>query len=58
MLKYFGFCNTKPKIVRQDTCYPKKQSVIDIDKGTIETKYDNVIYEYIPYSGILHAYKK
>ena len=63
MLKYFSCfsCyNTKPKMIRQDTGYPKKQSVIDLDDGTIniESKYDSVVYEYLPYSAVLHAYKK
>ena len=63
MLKYFNcFCITnekKPKLKRENTPYPK-QSVIDLDEGTIsiETKNDSVVYEYLPYSAILHAYKK
>ena len=58
MLKYFGFCNKKPKIVRQDTPY-FKQSVINLDDETIEieSKYDSVVYEYLAYSAVLHAYK-
>ena len=58
MLKYFSCYNTKPKLKRNNTPYPR-QSVIDLDEGTIEikSKYDNVIYEYIAYTGILHAYK-
>ena len=59
MYKYFNcFSYRKPKMIRRDTGYPR-QSVIDIDNGTIEikSKYDNVIYEYIAYTGILHAYK-
>ena len=61
MLKYFScFSYRKPKMVRRDTGFPKKQSVIDIDNGTIEieSKYDNVKYEYIAHTGILHGYKK
>ena len=62
MLKYFSCfsCyNTKPKMIRQNTPYPR-QSVIDLDEGTIElkSKHDNVVYEYIAYTGILHGYKK
>ena len=61
MLKYFSCfsCyNTKPKMIRQNTPYPR-QSVINLDDETIniESKYDNVKYEYIAYTGILHAYK-
>ena len=59
MLKYFScYRKTKPKMIRRDTGYPR-QSVIDIDNGTIEikSKYDNVIYEYIAHTGILHVYK-
>jgi len=46
-------------MIRQDTGYPKKQSVIDLDEGTIkiESKYDSVVYDYIPYTAVLHAYK-
>ena len=61
MYKYFNcFSYRKPKLKRENTPYPKKQSIIDIDEGTItiESKYDDVKYEYLPYTGILHAYKK
>jgi hypothetical protein len=61
MLKYFScYSNkTKPKMVRQNTPYPR-QSIIDIDNGTIEikSKHDSIKYEYLPYSAVLHAYKK
>ena len=51
--------NTKPKLKRENTPYPT-QSVIDIDEGTIEIKsnYDDVVYEYLPNSAVLHGYKK
>ena len=51
--------NTKPKLRRENTPYPK-QSFIDVDDGTIEIKsnYDEVVYEYLPNSSILHVYKK
>jgi len=51
--------NTKPKLKRENTPYPK-QSFIDVDDGTIEIKsnYDDVVYEYLPNSAVLHGYKK
>ena len=51
--------NTKPKLRRENTPYPK-QSFIDVDDGTIEIKsnYDEVVYEYLPNSAVLHIYKK
>ena len=51
--------NTKPKLRRENTPYPK-QSFIDLDEGTIEikSKYDEVVYEYLPNSAVLHVYKK
>jgi len=51
--------NTKPKLRRENTPYPK-QSFIDVDEGTIEiiSKFDNVDYEYLPNSSVLHVYKK
>ena len=51
--------DTKPKLKRANTPYPK-QSFIDVDEGTIEiiSKFDNVGYEYLPNSAVLHVYKK
>ena len=51
--------DTKPKLKRENTPYPK-QSFIDVDEGTIEiiSKFDNVGYEYLPNSAVLHVYKK
>ena len=51
--------NTKPKLKRENTPYPK-QSFIDVDEETIEIKsnYDDVVYEYLPNSAVLHGYKK
>ena len=51
--------DTKPKLKRENTPYPK-QSFIDVDDGTIEiiSKFDNVDYEYLPNSAVLHVYKK
>ena len=63
MLLRFFSCfiktNTKPKLRRENTPYPK-QSFIDIDEGTIDiiSKFDNVDYEYLPNSAVLHVYKK
>ena len=63
MITYF-FCNKKqnpkqkPNLRRENTPYPK-QSVIDLDEGTIdqtEIKFDNIEQEYIPGIGILHIY--
>ena len=51
--------DTKPKFKRENTPYPK-QSVIDVDDGTIDiiSNFDNVDYEYLPNSSVLHVYKK
>ena len=51
--------DTKPKFKRENTPYPK-QSVIDVDDGTIDiiSNFDNVDYEYLPNSSVLHIYKK
>ena len=63
MLLRFFSCfiktNTKPKLRRENTPYPK-QSFIDVDEETIEIKsnYDEVVYEYLPNSAVLHVYKK
>ena len=66
LLKYFTCLmksnDSKSKFKRENTPYPR-QSVIDVDKGTIEQneiKIDdnNVDYEYISNSSILHCYKK
>ena len=62
-LKYFSCFvktnDTKQKLRRENTPYPK-QSVIDVDEGTIEIKsnYDEVVYEYLPNSAVLHGYNK
>ena len=59
MLKYFScYRKTKPKMIRRDTGY-HRQSVINLDDETIniESKYDSIVYEYLPYSAVLHAYK-
>ena len=62
-LKYFQCFtktnDTKQKLRRENTPYPK-QSVIDVDKGTIEiiSNFENVDYEYLPNSAVLHGYKK
>ena len=64
LLRYFKcFIKTndkKPKLRREDTPHPTKQSVIDVDKGSIEiiSKFDNVDYEYLSNSAVLHIYKK
>ena len=64
LLKYFKcFIKTngsKPKLRRENTPHHTKQSVIDVDEGTIEVKsnYDEVVYEYLPNSSVLHIYKK
>ena len=64
LLKYFNcFIKTndsKPKLKRENTPYPTRQSVIDLDEGTIEITifFENVDYEYLPNSGVLHIYKK
>jgi hypothetical protein len=52
--------DTKPKFKRENTPYPIKQSVIDIDEGTIDiiSNFDNVDYEYLTNSAVLHIYKK
>ena len=63
-LKYFQCFvktnDTKPNLRRENTPYPTNQSVIDVDKGTIEiiSNYDEVVYEYLPNSSVLHGYKK
>ena len=51
---------TKPKLKRENTPYHTKQSVIDVDEGSIEiiSNFDNVDYEYLPNSAVLHIYKK
>ena len=51
--------NTKPKLKRENTPHPK-QSFIDVDDGTIDiiSNFDNVDYEYLPNSSVLHIYKK
>jgi len=63
MLTYY-FCYKKSKqkpnkLKRENTPYPK-QSVIDIDNGSIDqvtSKFDNIEYEYLNSAGILHVYK-
>ena len=63
LLKYFKCFiktnDTKKKLRRENTPYPT-QSVIDVDKGTIEiiSNFENVDYEYLPNSAVLHIYKK
>ena len=59
IFKCFIKNNKKPKLKRANTPYPK-QSFIDVDDGTIEiiSKFDNVGYEYLPNSAVLHVYKK
>ena len=59
LFKCFIKNNKKPKLKRENTPYPK-QSFIDVDEGTIEiiSKFDNVDYEYLPNSSVLHVYKK
>jgi len=62
LLKYFKcFIKTngsKPNLRRENTPYPT-QSVIDVDDGTIEiSNFENVDYEYLPNSAVLHGYKK
>ena len=51
--------DTKPKFKRENTPYPK-QSFIDVDEGSIDivSKFDNIDYEYLPNSAVLHVYKK
>jgi len=64
LLKYFKcFIKTngsKPKLRRENTPYPTKQSIIDVDEGSIEiiSNFENVDYEYLPNSAVLHGYKK
>ena len=50
----------KTKLRRQDTPHHPRQSIIDIDNGTIEIKsnYANVEYEYLSNSAVLHIFKK
>ena len=62
LLKYFKCFiktnDTKPNLRRENTPYPT-QSVIDVDDGTIEiSNFENVEYEYLPNSAVLHGYKK
>ena len=59
LFKCFIKNDKKPKLKRENTPYPK-QSFIDVDDGTIEiiSKFDNVGYEYLPNSAVLHVYKK
>jgi len=63
LLKYFKCFiktnDTKPNLRRENTPYPT-QSVIDVDDGTIEiiSNFENVDYEYLPNSAVLHGYKK
>ena len=59
LFKCFIKNDKKPKLKRENTPYPK-QSFIDVDEGTIEiiSKFDNVEYEYLPNSAVLHVYKK
>ena len=63
LLRFFKcFINTndtKQKLRRENTPHPK-QSFIDVDEGSIEiiSKFDNVEYEYLPNSAVLHVYKK
>ena len=59
LFKCFIKNDKKPKLKRENTPYPK-QSFIDVDEGTIEiiSKFDNVGYEYLPNSAVLHVYKK
>ena len=59
IFKCFIKNNKKPKFKRENTPHPK-QSFIDVDEGTIEiiSKFDNVEYEYLPNSAVLHGYKK
>ena len=64
LLKYFSCFiktnDTKPKLKRENTPHPHRQSIIDLDEGTIEiiSKFENVDYEYLPNSSVLHIYKK
>ena len=50
----------KPKLKRENTPHPTKQSVINVDEGTIDiiSNFNNVEYEYLPNSAVLHVYKK
>ena len=67
LLKYF-LCfiktnDSKQKLKRQNTPHPIKQSIIDLDEFTIDqveikSKFENVDYEYLTNSGVLHIYKK
>ena len=52
--------DTKPKFKRENTPHPTKQSVINVDEGTIDiiSNFNNVEYEYLPNSAVLHVYKK
>ena len=60
---FFKPKKNKLKFNRENTPYPIKQSVKDIDKSTIEkieiqNNNPNLIYEYLPNSAVLHIYKK
>ena len=63
-LKYFKCFvktnDTKPNFRRENTPHHTKQSVIDIDEGSIDiiSNFDNVDYEYLPNSAVLYIYKK
>ena len=50
----------KPKLRRENTPHHTKQSIIDVDEGSIEiiSNFDEVVYEYLPNSSVLHIYKK
>jgi hypothetical protein len=61
MLFVYLFCSKKqkPKLRRENTPYPK-QTIIDLDEETIEitSKFNEVVYEYLPGTGVLRGYKK
>ena len=66
LLKYFKCFikpnDSKPKLKRETTPFPK-QTFIDVDKWTIEqkemkSKFENVDYEYLPNSSVLHIFQK
>ena len=64
LLRYFKCFiktnDTKHKLKRENTPHPHRQSVIDLDEGTIDiiSNFDNVEYEYLSNSAVLHIYKK
>ena len=64
LLRYFKCFiktnDTKKKLRRENTPHHTNQSVIDVDEGTIDiiSNFDNVEYEYLPNSAVLHIYKK